>query len=386
MKVPFVDSVASNIEDMEEMVQLFRSTLLTGQFVGGPEVEKFEKDFAAFCGATECVAVKSGTDALRFALIVAGVGKGDLVLTVPNTFIATTEAISQSGASFDFVDIDERTRTISPEALRDYFAKNPGSPVKAIIPVHLYGQMADMDPILEIAREHGAMVIEDACQAHGAKYFSHKQERWFDAGLMGKAAAFSFYPGKNLGACGEGGAIITGDSDLALKARMLRDHGQSVKYHHDLEGYNGRLDALQCGILRLKLKHLHKWNENRRSAAAVYNNLLKDIDGIDVPYEPEWSKSVYHLYVIRTEMREELQKWLGGMGIATGLHYPVPLHLQKCYAGRKWTLNSFPAAERVASSILSLPMFPQLTTIQQRYVADQIRAFTAGTRLYSRVS
>ncbi|NLT68282.1 MAG: DegT/DnrJ/EryC1/StrS family aminotransferase [Acidobacteria bacterium] len=374
MRVPFVDAVASNMEDLEEMVELFRSIVISGQFVGGAEVESFEKEFAGFCGTSESVAVSTGTDALRFALMAAGIGNNDLVLTAPNTFIATTEAITQAGAAFDFVDIDEKTYTIDPEALSEYF-KRSSRPVKAIIPVHLYGQMADMDPILTLAAENGAIVIEDACQAHGAEYYSIKRKRWFRAGSMGLAAAFSFYPGKNLGACGEGGAVTTDDPDLAARIRMLRDHGQSAKYRHEVEGYNGRLDAIQCGILRLKLRHLEKWNERRRSAASVYGTMLEGIEGISLPHVPERVKSVFHLYVIRAEMRDELQNWLAARGVGTGLHYPVPLHMQKCYAGRKWSPEDYPVAAEAAGSILSLPMYPQLSTIQQRYVADQILAF-----------
>jgi dTDP-4-amino-4,6-dideoxygalactose transaminase len=341
----------------EEILAVVRTALHTGRFVGGPEVEEFEKEWAAFCRTQYSVAVSSGTDALRFALIAAGIGKGDLVLTVPNTFIATTEAISQSGARFDFVDIDERTYNMDPELLRKYLATHTG--VKAVVPVHLYGQMADMDPILELAEKYNLIVIEDACQAHGAEYFSRKHQKWFRAGSMGKAAAFSFYPGKNLGACGEGGAVTTNNAEIAKKIRMLRDHGQSKKYYHEMEGYNGRLDAIQCGILRVKLRHLEKWNQQRRGAAERYATLLK---GVVLPYEPEWSRAVYHLYVIRTQTRD-----LGG-DIGTGLHYPVPLHQQHAYTG----FGHYPVTEKVASEILSLPMFPQITPEQQNQVASAL--------------
>src|SRR3989441_7703831 len=263
-KVPFIDLVTSHLELEEELVSVFRSALKTAGFVGGRMVEDFERDFAQFCGVQQCVGVGSGTDALRFALIAAGVQPGDTVVTVPNTFIATTEAISQAGARPDFVDIDARTYTMEPDKVRAYLetectpglatgrvvSKRTGSQVTAVIPVHLYGLTADMDPILELAERYNLIVIEDACQAHGAEYFSSKQNRWMRAGSMGRAAGFSFYPGKNLGACGEAGAVTTNDRGLAERVRMLRDHGQSCKYFHDIEGYNGRLDAMQAGVLR----------------------------------------------------------------------------------------------------------------------------------------
>ncbi len=265
-KIPFVDLVTPHLEIEEELVSVFRGALKTAGFVGGPMVEDFEWDFAEYCGAQYCVGVGSGTDALRFSLIAAGVQAGDTVVTVPNTFIATTEAISQAGARPDFVDIEERTYTMDPRRLQEYLEtrccldratgkllnQQTRRPVTAIIPVHLYGQTADMDPILELAERHNLIVIEDACQAHGAEYFSSKQNRWMRAGSIGRAASFSFYPGKNLGACGEAGAVTTNDQGLAERVRMLCDHGQVRKYHHDIEGYNGRLDAIQAGVLRAK--------------------------------------------------------------------------------------------------------------------------------------
>src|SRR5437867_10072949 len=289
-KIPLVDLVTPHRELEEELVSVFKTALKTAGFVGGPMVEGFERDFAEFCEVQYCVGVGSGTDALRFALIAAGVQSGDTVLTVPNTFIATTEAISQAGARPDFVDIDEGTYTMDPEKLRSYLeaectrdaqtghvvSRRTGSPVTAVVPVHLYGQMADMAPILDLATQYNLVVIEDACQAHGAEYFSKRENRWRKAGSMGRAAAFSFYPGKNLGACGEAGAITTDDERLARRCQMLRDHGQSRKYVHDIEGYNGRLDAIQAGILRVKLKHLARWNERRRESARRYDELFAD--------------------------------------------------------------------------------------------------------------
>ncbi len=377
--IPFLDLITPHKELEEELLSVVRTALRTGRFVGGPEVDGFEKEFAEFCGTAQSVAVSSGTDALRFALMAAGIGKGDIVVTVPNTFIATTEAITQAGATIAFVDIDERTYNMSPERLREYLESHAGEPVKAVIPVHLYGQMADMDPILEIAEKHNLTVIEDACQAHGAEYFSRKHQRWFRAGSMGKAAAFSFYPGKNLGACGEGGAVTTNDPEIAKKIKMLRDHGQAKKYYHDTEGYNGRLDAIQCAMLRIKLRHLEEWNKNRRQAAAEYGRLLSGINGIVPPHEPEWSRAVYHLYVILSPKRDALQQQLFVSGIGTALHYPVPLHMQNAYAFMGFKEGSFPIAEKVARNLLSLPIFPQLTSERQRLIAVAIGRSSTAT-------
>ncbi len=367
MNIPFLDLVTPHVELEEELIAVVRNALRTAHFIGGPEVEGFEKEWAAYCGTDHAIGVGSGTDALRFALIAAGIGKGDTVVTVPNTFIATTEAISQAGAEVAFVDIDERTYNMDVQKLKAYLETHPK--VKAVLPVHLYGQMCDMDAILELAEEYKLIVIEDACQAHGAEYFSKKHNRWFKAGSMGKAAAFSFYPGKNLGACGEAGAVTTNDPEIAKKVRMLRDHGQSKKYYHDMEGYNGRLDAIQAGFLRVKLRHLDEWIQGRRAAAKRYNEMLSCVV---VPYEPDWSKAVYHLYIVRATNREALQKHLTDAGIATALHYPVPLNLQKAYDSNK---ASFPITEKVASEILSLPMFPRLSPESQSRVAAGIAAF-----------
>jgi dTDP-4-amino-4,6-dideoxygalactose transaminase len=310
---------------------------------------------------------------------------------VPHTFIATTEAISQAGAEPEFIDIDERTFNISVKMLQRFLEQQcrkdklgklislrSGRPVTAVVPVHLYGQMADMDPILTLAGQYGLAVIEDACQAHGAEYFSKKLNRWTKAGTMGRAAAFSFYPGKNLGACGEGGAVTTSDAALAAKIKTLRDHGQRKKYYHDVEGYNGRLDSIQAGLLHAKLPHLAAWNMLRRERAAEYNRLLADNEAVSLPYEPSWSRAVYHLYVIRTSDREGMMEHLKNVGVGTGIHYPIPLHLQKAYDGLNYKLGDFPAAERVAAEIISLPMFPQLTSQQQARVAEEILVLTSG--------
>lgn len=404
MEIPFLDLKTPHRELEEELVQVFRHCLTNASFIGGMQVESFEKEFAQFCETQHCIAVNSGTDALRFALIAAGIGPGDEVITVPNTFIATTEAISQTGATPVFVDIDERTYNIDPNKLEDYLKKRckvggarleanasnlkrsapPTSNLKprpsAVLPVHLYGQPADMDSIQEIADRYGLMVIEDACQAHGALYHSKKDDQWKKAGSIGLASAFSFYPGKNLGACGEGGAVTTNDEGIAQKIRMLRDHGQAKKYYHEFEGYNGRLDAMQAGILRTKLKHLAEWNEKRRQHASLYTELLTrnpepETRNIIVPFEPSWSKAVYHLYIIRTKKRDELQKYLSDHGVNTGLHYPIPLHLQNAYRRTRVSNGSYPVTEKVANEILSLPMFPNLTTEQIEYIAEKIKEF-----------
>jgi dTDP-4-amino-4,6-dideoxygalactose transaminase len=427
MKVPFLDLVTQHRELEDELVAVFRQALSTAGFIGGSMVEGFEKDFASFCGAKHCVGVNSGTDALRFALMAAGVGQGDVVVTVPNTFIATTEAVSQAGALPRFVDIDKRTCTMDPLKLREYLSTRchthgpggrpvdakSGRPVAAVVPVHLYGQVADMDPIMELAEEFNLEVVEDACQAHGAEYFSvrmsepldsrlhgndkeagivmrdppsgkgesegslrndEKQGRWLRAGSIGHAAAFSFYPGKNLGACGEAGAVTTDDGGMARTIRMIRDHGQARKYFHDMEGYNGRLDAIQAGFLSVKLKYVEEWNEARRRAAANYDRLLADVDEVVTPFVPEGSRPVYHLYVIRVPNRQALQGFLADKGIVTGLHYPLPLHLQKAYADAGYREGDYPVTERAAREILSLPMFPGITPEQQEYVAEMIKA------------
>ncbi len=386
-RIPFLDLVSPHQELKEELAAVFAHALDTAGFIGGPMVEDFEKSFAKFCDAQHCVGVGSGTDALRFALMAAGVGSDDAVVTVPNTFIATTEAISQCGALPRFVDVDERTYLMDVKKLADYLVlecsqnhangklvdKHTGRAVKAIIPVHLYGQMADMDAILELAAKHQLIVIEDACQAHGAEYFSRRENCWKKAGSMGLAAAFSFYPGKNLGACGEAGAVTTNDASLAQKVRVIRDHGQAQKYYHDMEGYNGRLDSVQAGILRVKLRRLSEWNGRRRECAARYQQLLSGApELITIPFEPSWSRPVFHLYVVQVRNRAHLQKQLSDAGIGTGIHYPVPLHMQKAYKDLGYREGDFPFSEKAAAQILSLPMFPGLTRDQQDRVAQQV--------------
>lgn len=363
MSVPFLDLKTQHAELYPEIEKIVKEAVLNAAFIGGANVSEFEKEFAAFCGAAHSVGVSSGTDALRFALTACGVKAGDEVITVPNTFIATTEAITQAGATPVFVDIDPRTFNIDVDKIEEKITPK----TKAIVPVHLYGQCAEMDRILAIAKKRGLKVVEDACQAHGATY------RGRMAGSMGDAAAFSFYPGKNLGACGEGGAMTTQDEGIAAHAKMLRDHGQIKKYYHSIEGYNGRLDAIQAGILRVKLKRLGGWVKSRRRNAALYKDLLAPIKGVSVQHEPEWAGNAYHLFIIRVKGRDALQEKLAGMGVATGLHYPVPLHLQDAYRNMGFKKGAFPVSEEAAEEILSLPMYPELTEEQIRYVVESIK-------------
>jgi len=397
LDVPFLDLVTPHVEMEEQLVGVFRTALHTAGFIGGKPVQKFEEEFAKFCDVQHCVGVASGTDALRFALMAAGVRVGDGVITVANTFIATTEAITQVGAIPEFVDVDERTYNLDPEKLREYLEfkcdRDPlsGRPVScrtgrmitAIVPVHLYGQMADMDAILSVAETYDLLVVEDACQAHGAEYLSRKERRWRKAGSVGNAAAFSFYPGKNLGACGEAGAVTTNDPEIDATVRKLRDHGQAAKYYHDIEGYNGRLDAIQAGILHTKLPRLVEWNSTRRQIAKLYAEQLAEVEGVVVPCEPAWSRAIYHLYVVRVPDRREMQDSLKAAGIGTGIHYPVPLHLQQAYGQLGYRNGDLPVTERVAAEIVSLPMYPQLTGAQQTKVVAAMKDCLIGL---SRVS
>jgi dTDP-4-amino-4,6-dideoxygalactose transaminase len=380
MRIPFIDLPAQHRPLEAEILAAVQAALRTGTFIGGPELEAFEAEFAAFCGTAHCVGVASGTDALRFALIAAGIGPGDAVITVPNTFIATAEAISQAGATPAFVDVDERTYNMDPQRLEDYLKHPPthrgrALTPKAVVPVHLYGQPADMDAITAIASRHGLLVIEDACQAHGAQYFSGREKRWKTAGSLGLAAAFSFYPAKNLGACGEAGAVTTNDPALAAQIRMLRDHGQRVKHDHRLEGYNGRLDAIQAAILRIKLKRLPEWNEKRRQISRRYDDLLAPLNGLITPSVPPWARPSHHLYVVRAPNRPALQAHLSQRGISTALHYPHPLHLRGPYAALGYANGALPVAEKLASEILSLPLYPELTPKDQEAIAQALEEF-----------
>ena len=385
--IPFLDLITPHRELESELLAVVQQAIRSAGFIGGRMLEAFEQEYARFCHVGYCVGVNSGTDALRFALMAAGIGPGDAVITVANTFIATTEAISQAGALPEFIDIDPQTYNMDPGKLQEYLeqrcvmdgsagkliSRRTGKRVAAIIPVHLYGQMVDMDPLLELAQRYSLIVIEDACQAHGAEYFSKKQNRWCRAGSMGVAGAFSFYPGKNLGACGEAGAVTTNDETLARKIRMIRDHGQAEKYYHDIEGYNGRLDSIQAGILGVKLAHLERWNAGRIEAAKRYGQLFAAAGApVTLTSQPAWSKPVYHLYVIQVDDRETLRKDLAAEKIGTGIHYPIPLHLQKAYVGLGVRRGELPVSEKAANRILSLPMFPTLSETQQKRVAEAV--------------
>lgn len=385
--IPFLDLVTPHVELQAELTTVFQAALGSAAFIGGPTVEQFEREFAAFCETEYSIGASNGTDALRFALIAAGVKRGEVVITVANTFIATCEAISQVGAVPEFVDVDESTSNLDPKKLQQFLerectrgagdgrliSKRWGKPVSAVVPVHLYGQMAEMDEIIEIAKAHSLLVIEDACQAHGAEYFSKRENAWKRAGSMGHAAAFSFYPGKNLGACGEAGAVTTNSEAIARQVQMLRDHGQEKKYYHQIEGFNGRLDAIQAGLLSVKLRHLAKWNAQRRANAALYRDLLASLEEhVTTPKHLEHHRPVYHLFVIRTTDRQALQLRLADVGIGTGIHYPIPLHLQRAYRHLGYREHDFPVTERLACSILSLPMYPQLRENQIVQVVGQI--------------
>lgn len=363
MKVPFLDLKAHHAPIREQLDAAIRDVIDAGAFAGGPFVAKFEKEFAAYCGAGHCVGVGNGTDALWFALLALGVGPNDEVITVPSTFMATAEAISFCGARPVFVDIDQSTYNMDPALLEKAITPR----TKAIIPVHLFGQCADMDPILAIAAKHGLPVIEDACQAHGATYKGRK------AGTMGAAGCFSFYPGKNLGALGEAGATVTNDAVLAGKMQVLRDHGQARKYYHSHVGWNGRMDGIQGAVLSVKLKHLDVSNIRRRSHALLYDQLLGDIEEVILPVQAPVNQSVYHIYAVRVKDRDQVLQSMAEKGIACAIHYPIPVHLQEAYRFLGKGKGSFPVAEQCAGEFLSLPMFPELTREQVQAVAGELK-------------
>lgn len=363
MKVPFLDLKAQYNAIRGEMNSAIQEVLESTAFAGGPFVAKFEEQFAAFCGSKFAVGVGNGTDALWLVMLAQGIGPGDEVITVPNTFIATAEAISLCGAKPVFVDVEPRTYTMDPDGLKRAITPR----TKAVIPVHLFGQTADMDPILAIAREHGMLVIEDACQAHGAQYKGRM------AGAMGIAGCFSFYPGKNLGAYGEAGAVVTDDAVLAERLKVLREHGQPRKYIHSVIGWNARMDGIQGAILSVKLKYLAAANEARRSHARQYGELLGNTPEIVLPSAASYAKHVYHIYAIRTKQRDEVIKMMASMDVACGIHYPVPLHLQDAYAFLQISKGTLPIAEKCAQEFVSLPMFPELTSDQIQYVCEKLK-------------
>ncbi len=365
MKVPFLDLKAQYETIKDEIAIVIQKVLESTAFAGGPFVKAFEDAFAEFCQSKSCVGVGNGTDALWAALIAFGVGPGDEVITVPNTFIATAEAISFCGAKPVFVDIEQKTYNMDPDLLEHAITPR----TKAVIPVHLFGHMADMDPIMRIAKKHNLFVIEDASQAHGAEYRGRK------AGSIGDIGCFSFYPGKNLGAYGEAGAVVTNDQALADKVRMFRDHGQSKKYYHDMIGWNARMDGIQGAVLGVKLKHLPGWTEARRKNAALYNQFLSNADGITTPAEGDYAKHVYHIYPILVKNRDALITHLDARGISCGIHYPVPVHLTGAYKFLGYKKGAFPFAEQCADQFVSLPMYPELTRDQIKYVVDSIAEF-----------
>ncbi len=360
MKVPFLDLKAHHAPFVEEFNRAICEVIESSAFAGGPFVERFEEEFAAFCGSSYAIAVGNGTDALWLSLLALGIGEGDEVITVPNTFIATAEAITYCKARPVFVDVDQDTFTMNPAELEKSLTER----TKAIIPVHLFGQPADMDPILDFARVNGLFVIEDAAQAHGAKYKGRK------AGTMGDAGSFSFYPGKNLGAFGEAGAVVTNDPELRKQIQMLRDHGQSQKYYHTLMGWNCRMDGIQAAILSVKLRHLDEANSLRRKHALEYNEAFGGIEEVLTPLEAKYARHVYHVYAVRVKERDSALRYLQEKGVGCAVHYPVPIHLQEAGRNLGYTKGAFPISENLANEFLSLPMFPELTKEQIEYVAD----------------
>jgi dTDP-4-amino-4,6-dideoxygalactose transaminase len=366
--IPFVDLKAQYRSIKQEVNAAIQGVLDSCQFTLGSEVAAFEDEFAGYCGVRHGIGVNTGTSALHLALLAANIGARDEVITVPFTFVATVAAIYYTGAKPMFVDIDPQTFTMDPAGLEAAIT----SRTKAIIPVHLYGQTADMDPILAIARRHGLVVIEDAAQAHGAEYKGRR------AGSMGDLGCFSFYPGKNLGAYGEGGMVVTDNLDFTRSVRMLRDWGAEKKYQHVLKGYNFRLDGIQGAVLRVKLRHLEAWTEARRSAAAVYDKLLAE-SGVSTPRALPHRRHVYHLYAIRTGHRSEWQHSLQSQGIETGIHYPIPVHLLPAYSDLGYSAGDFPHSERAANEVLSLPMFSEITRSQCEEVSSAVNRLSRQT-------
>jgi dTDP-4-amino-4,6-dideoxygalactose transaminase len=361
IKVPYLDLKIQYQSIKPEMDAAIAGVLESGQFILGREVAAFEQEFATYCGTAECIALNSGTSALHLALLAAGIGPSDEVITVPFTFVASVAAVIYTGARPVLVDIDPRSFTMDPAAIEAAITPR----TKAILPVHLFGQPADMDPIMELARRHGLLVIEDAAQAHGAKYKGRS------VGSIGEMACFSFYPGKNLGAYGEGGAVTTSNSEYARTIRRLRDWGQDRKYHHVLRGFNYRMEAFQGAILRVKLRHLERWTEARRAIVAKYNQLLAG-SSVERPLEMPWARHVYHLYTLRTDRRDNLQEALHNQGIQTGIHYAVPAHLQPAYANLGYARHSLPHSEKAAEEVLSLPLYPEMTEAQIETVAQAV--------------
>lgn len=363
IKVPFLDLRSHHLPMLNEINLAIQEVIESAAFAGGRFVTAFEEEFAAYCNVPHAIGVGSGTDALWLSLLACGVGSGDEVITVPTTFMATAEAITHCGARPVFVDVDEQTYTMNPDVLKAALTAK----TKAIIPVHLFGQAADMDPILEFGRKHGLYVIEDACQAHGATY------KGKHVGAFGDTACFSFYPGKNLGAFGEAGAVVTTNAELNQKIKILRDHGQERKYFHSLVGWNSRMDGIQAAVLRIKLRQLEAANQRRRNHAAQYDAGLREFDGVITPTQAPYAQHVYHIYAIRISNRDEIMKCLADQGIATGIHYPVPVHLQEAYQHLGYVSGAFPIAERCAGEFVSLPMYPELAYSQVEQVIESVK-------------
>jgi dTDP-4-amino-4,6-dideoxygalactose transaminase len=359
--IPLVDLKAQYATIRDDVNVAIQAVLDSCQFALGNEVSSFEKEFAAYCSATDAIGVNSGTSALHLALLAADVGPGDEVITVPFTFVATAAAIHYAGATPVFVDIDPTTFCMDPNKIVAAITAK----TRAIVPVHLYGQPADMDPINKIAREHGLVVIEDAAQAHGAEYAGRR------VGSLASMACFSYYPGKNLGAYGEAGLVTTNHPEYAKKIRMLRDWGAEQKYHHVLKGYNYRMEAMQGAVLRVKLRHLERWTEARRSIARRYDQAFAG-SAVNAPSPTDKNRHVYHVYAIRSPARGRWQQELTARGIQTGIHYPIPVHLQPAYNDGKWRLGDFPHAESAAEEVLSIPMFPELQEAQQMDVVKAV--------------
>jgi dTDP-4-amino-4,6-dideoxygalactose transaminase len=363
MQVPFLDLRVQHEPLMTELLDAFRQVTETSAFAGGPFVARFETEFAAYCQTRHALGVGSGTDALWLSLLALGVGPGDEVITVPNSFMATAEAISLCGARPVFVDIDRETYTMDPEQLEAAITLR----TQAIVPVHIFGQMADMDAIMRIARRHGTPVVEDACQAHGAEYRGRR------AGSIGVAGCFSFYPGKNLGAFGEAGAVTTDEAEMRSKIQVLRDHGQAAKYLHSTIGWNARMDGIQAAVLSLKLRRLAAGNEARRQHAALYNELLSDEPRVIRPFVAEGNVHAYHIYAVRVKNRDRVLQRMSEHNVNCGIHYPVPIHLQKAYAFLGFGHGSFPVAEWCAGEFLSLPMYPELRPEQIEFVVKTLK-------------
>jgi dTDP-4-amino-4,6-dideoxygalactose transaminase len=380
-RIPFVDLKAQLQNIYGEIEEAIKEVVFSTSFVLGDKVKEFENEFATYCGTKYCVGVNSGTDALVLSLRALEIGHGDEVITVPNTFIATAAAISLTGAYPQFVEINPDYYTMSPEGLEEflkqktvyeksqgcYVDETTGKRIRAVIPVHLYGQPCDLDSILEISREYHLKVVEDACQAHGARYKGRR------VGSIGDIGTFSFYPGKNLGAYGDGGAIVTNDREIAYRIEILRDHGSPEKYVHKYIGVNSRLDSMQAAILTVKLKYLDAWNENRRSISMLYSGLLNDVDGIVTPKVAPYAEHVWHLYVIRVKNRDMVQRVLRDREISTNIHYPIPIHLQKAYSFLELNKGSFPFTEDYSQAVLSIPIYADLEREQIEYIVHALK-------------